>query len=340
MKKPRILVIDETSTALSHDGRQIMYNMIEKLKEEGNSVIFISHDLDEIMEVCDTLTVLRDGNIIRTFIKDEFDEDKIRTSMIGRELKGDYYRADFECTYSSEEALLAKELVLGEKLKNVSLTLHKGEILGVGGLADCGMHELGEVLFGALKPESGEVISLVKRQILSPHNAIIDKIGYVSKDRDKKSLCLDADIRDNIAIAGMNSFKSGSGLITRKRERAYVDEQIKALNIKCSGQNQPVSQLSGGNKQKVVFGKWIGCGSEVLILDCPTRGVDIGVKQAMYGLMSRLKSEGKAILMISEELPELIGMSDRILIMKDGVITKEFERSSDLTEGDIINYMI
>ena len=340
LKKPRILVIDETSTALSHDGRQIMYNMIEKLKEEGNSVIFISHDLDEIMEVCDTLTVLRDGNIIRTFIKDEFDEDKIRTSMIGRELKGDYYRADFECTYSSEEALLAKELVLGEKLKNVSLTLHKGEILGVGGLADCGMHELGEVLFGALKPESGEVISLVKRQILSPHNAIIDKIGYVSKDRDKKSLCLDADIRDNIAIAGMNSFKSGSGLITRKRERAYVDEQIKALNIKCSGQNQPVSQLSGGNKQKVVFGKWIGCGSEVLILDCPTRGVDIGVKQAMYGLMSRLKSEGKAILMISEELPELIGMSDRILIMKDGVITKEFERSSDLTEGDIINYMI
>lgn len=340
LKNPDILVIDETSTALSHDGRQIMYRMMDKIREAGHSVIFISHDLDEIMEVCDTLTVLRDGNLIRTFTKDEFDEDKIRTSMIGRELNGDYYRADFSAAHRKEKALTAAKLCYANKIKNLSLTLHKGEILGVGGLSDCGMHELGELLFGAIKPESGTVRTAEGREIKSPHQAVAEKIGYVSKDRDRKSLCLEASIKDNISVAGMNRYRTKTGLITGRRERAYVEEQIDALKIKCSDQNQAVSQLSGGNKQKVVFGKWIGCGSEILILDCPTRGVDIGVKQAMYQLMTRLKEEGKAILMISEELPELIGMSDRILIMKDGEVTKEFERSKDLTEADIINYMI
>ena len=340
LKKPKILVIDETSTALSHDGRQIMYGIMKKMKKEGGSVLFISHDLEEIMEVCDTLTVLRDGNLIRTFAKEEFDEELIRTSMIGREIEGDYYRPDFSCSFLDEEAIVVKNLCFKDKLKDVSLTLHCGEILGIGGLADCGMHELGEAMFGALKPESGAVISPKGRQIKSPHNAMTDKIGYVSKDRDRKSLCLEASIKDNIAIAGMNIFKSGAGLITRSAERKYVDAQIDALRIKCSGRDQAVAQLSGGNKQKVVFGKWIGCDSKILILDCPTRGVDIGVKQAMYQLMSQLKSEGKAILMISEELPELIGMSDRVLIMKNGEITGEFQRSKDLSESDIIGCMI
>lgn len=164
-------------------------------------------------------------------------------------------------------------------------------------------------------------------------------IGYVSKDRDVESLCLTASICDNIAIAGMDKYKK-AGLITNHAEKKYVNQQIKELSIKCSGPNQLTSQLSGGNKQKVVFGKWIGCGSDILILDCPTRGVDIGVKQAMYQLMMKLKKEGKSILMISEELPELMGMSDRILIMKDGEITMEVERSKDLSDAEIIKYMI
>lgn len=138
----------------------------------------------------------------------------------------------------------------------------------------------------------------------------------------------------------MSRFAISDFLVTRGREKKYIDRQIEGLSIKCAGSEQMVNQLSGGNKQKVVFGKWIGCGSEILILDCPTRGVDIGVKQAMYQLMVRLKNEGKAILMISEELPELIGMSDRILIMKDGKITKEFERSETLSDAQIIEYMI
>ena len=340
MKEPDVLVIDETSTALSHDGREIMYKLINQFRDSGKAVIFISHDLDEIMEVCDTLTVLRDGNLIRTFKKEEFDEDQIRTSMIGRELQGDYYRSDFEPSRLPEVAIEAKNLVYGEQLKDINIKLHKGEILGVGGLASSGMHELGKALFGALKLESGQVVLANGREVKSPLVAVENQVGYVSKDRDVESLCLNASIRDNIAVAGMDKYKIGDFLVTNKKEKEYVNQQVKNLSIKCHSANQLVSQLSGGNKQKVVFGKWIGCGSEILILDCPTRGVDIGVKQAMYQLMMELKREGKAILMISEELPELLGMSDRILIMKDGSLTAEIDRAKDLTDAHVIKYMI
>ena len=340
MKQPQILVIDETSTALSHDGRQVLYDIMNRFRKENKSVIFISHDLDEIMDVCDTLTVLRDGKIIRTFVKEEFEAGAIRASMIGRELQGDYYRSDFKATSQPQVALDVKNLIYGDRLKDISFQVKKGEIVGIGGLAHCGMHSLGKVCFGALKPESGSVSVSDGTIIDSPSKAMKKRLGYVSKDRDVESLCLNASIEDNISIAGMSEFAIKDFLVLKNREKKYVDNQIKELSIKCAGREQSVSQLSGGNKQKVVFGKWIGCGSEIIILDCPTRGVDIGVKQAMYQLMVKLKNEGKSILMISEELPELIGMSDRVLIMKDGEITMEFERSENLSDSQIIEYMI
>lgn len=339
-KDPKILVIDETSTALSQDGRTIMYRLIKRLRDEGKAVIFISHDLEEIMEVCDTLTVLRDGDLIRTFKKEEFDADAIRTSMIGRELQGDYYRSDFTADSWDETALEANGLCYKDQLKNVSVTLKKGEIVGVGGLSSCGMHALGKAMFGSLSLESGEVRTGDGKKITTSHTAVSQKVGYVSKDRDVESLCLSASIKDNISIGGLDRYAAGGCLITNGREKRYVKKQIQELSIKCSDENQLTSQLSGGNKQKVVFGKWIGCGSEILILDCPTRGVDIGVKQAMYQLMIKLKKEGKAILLISEELPELLGMSDRLLIMKNGSIAHEFQRSASLTDADVIGYMI
>ncbi len=340
IKNPAILVVDETTTALSQEGRKILYDIIKKQKEKGNAVLFISHDLDEIMSVCDTLTVLRDGVIIRDFTKEEFDPDDIRASMIGRELKGDYYRSDYTPTARTEIALEAMGISLERALRNVSFKVHKGEIVGIGGLSDCGMHTLGKVLFGAVKPDKGMVVTMDNTHIRSETTAMKKRIGYVAKDRDTESLCLSASIKDNIAIAGMNEYAVSKFLIMNGREKKYVDKQIEALSIKCSGRDQPVAQLSGGNKQKVVFGKWIGCNSEILILDCPTRGVDIGVKSAMYQLMVKLKNEGKSIIMISEELPELIGMCDRILIMRDGEIKNEFERSETLSDADIIYSMI
>lgn len=340
MKDPQVLVIDETSTALSHDGRELMYQIIYRFRDEGKAVVFISHDLDEIMDVCDTLTVLRDGQMIRTFTKEEFDADAIRTSMIGRELEGDYYRSDFTPSRMDEVALKVENVSVNGEIEHISFDLHKGEILGVGGLSHCGMHTLGKVLFGARRPDAGKVVTAKETEITSAPVAMKNSIGYVSKDRDVESLNLSASIRDNIAIAGLDCFAVGKLFILDSKEKKYVQEQIDNLSIKCSGMNQQTSALSGGNKQKVVFGKWIGCGSEILILDCPTRGVDIGVKQAMYQLMMELKKEGKSILMISEELPELMGMSDRILIMKDGEVKKEFERSKDLSDAEIIKYMI
>ena len=340
MKDPEILVVDETTTALSQEGRQILYDLMKRLRDEGKAVLFISHDLEEIMEVCDTLTVLRDGAIIRHFTKDEFDADQIRTSMIGRELQGDYYRSDFTPSHWDEVAVELRNVSFGKALEDVSITFRKGEIVGIGGLSHCGMHPLGKILFGAIRPDSGEVVTGSGVRITSETVAMRENFGYVSKDRDVESLSLTASIRDNIAIAGMERYAVNNFLMLSSREKVYVDKQIADLSIKCADRDQSVSQLSGGNKQKVVFGKWIGRGSEVLILDCPTRGVDIGVKRAMYQLMAELKKEGKSIIMISEEMPELMGMSDRLIIMKDGRITKEFERSADLSDTEIIKYMI
>ena len=167
-----------------------------------------------------------------------------------------------------------------------------------------------------------------------------EQIGYAAKDRDTESLCLNASIKDNIAIGGLDKFSTAGFLILPWDEKKYVEKQIADLSIKCQDMNQYVSALSGGNKQKVVFGKWIGRGSEILVLDCPTRGVDIGVKQAMYQLMYQMKKEGKTIIIISEEMAELIGMADRVLVMKDGQVMKEFPRSKELSESDIIQYMI
>lgn len=338
-KEPQMLVVDETTTALSQLGRDIIYKIMNRMKEEDKAVVFISHDLDEIMNVCDSLTVLRDGKIIITFKKEEFNEDLIKTSMIGRELQGDYYRSDYDGSFDKEVVLEIRSGNLRDQLVDFNLQLHKGEILGIGGLSHCGMHTLGKVLFGAEQMTKGEVLCQGE-PVKNENFAMKKKIGYVAKDRDVESLCLNASIRDNIAVAGLDCFAVNNFLILPGKEKAYVQEQIDGLSIKCQEMNQYVSALSGGNKQKVVFGKWIGRGSEILILDCPTRGVDIGVKQAMYQLMYSMKKEGKAIVIISEEMAELIGMSDRLLIMKDGKVTKELERSESLSESDIINYMI
>lgn len=339
MKAPKVLVVDETTTALSFEGRQILYNLMKKFRDEGKAVVFISHDLEEIMEVCSTLTVLRDGSLIRTFQKEEFEPDAIRMSMIGRELKGDYYRSDF-IPSAMEEIALKAEHIRALDIFDIDLTLHKGEIVGIGGLSHCGMHTLGKVLFGAVRPAAGKVVTGSGIEITDEATAMKCNIGYVAKDRDVESLSLNASVKDNIAIAGTERYAVNGFLLTQANERNYVDAQIQDLSIKCSDREQVVGQLSGGNKQKVVFAKWIGRGSDVLLLDCPTRGVDIGVKRDMYQLMAAFKKQGKAILIISEELPELIGMSDRLIIMKDGRMEKEFLRSETLSDADVINYMI
>lgn len=341
-RRPEILVVDETTTALSQSGRDIVYRIMERQRDEGKAVIFISHDLDEVMEHCDCLSVLRDGKMIATLDKTDFDAARVKKYMVGREIGEHYYREDYGRPISDEVVLRADNLTSGLGIMtDVSLELHRGEILGIAGLSDCGMHELGHALFGELRLAMGEVIAQPSgTRIVSPDVAMSCGIGYVSKDRDKEALALNTSVKDNIIAAGFDKVKGALGIITKKQERQYVNKQVESLSIKCAEIDQNVKYLSGGNKQKVVFGKWVGRDSNILILDCPTRGVDIGVKAAMYQLMDDMALEGKSIVMISEEMTEIIGMSDRILVMKDGKLNGEFGRSPDVTENDILDCMI
>jgi ribose transport system ATP-binding protein len=338
---PEMLIVDETTTALSQYGRSIIYSIMKRMRDENKAVVFISHDLNELMEICDTLTVLRDGNLITTLDKEDFNEDKIKKYMVGREIKGDYYRSDYECQISDEVVLKVNDLTTGEgMLMNFSMELHKGEILGIGGLSHCGMHELGKAIFGETAVIRGEVIDMATgHKITSARIARCLGYGYVSKDRDKEGLVLAESIEDNLLIAGYDKISQGPFLMP-KRKKSYVNKLVEDLSIKCTSPKQDVQYLSGGNKQKVVFGKWVGRDCDILILDCPTRGVDIGVKAAMYQLIADMKKNGKSIVIISEELTELIGMCDRILILKDGQQTGEFFRNRELSENQIINVMI
>jgi len=338
-KQPELFVVDETTTAISQRGRDILYDLMERQKNAGKSVIFISHELEEVINVCTRITVLRDGKVVQSVDKSEFDIDLLKMLMIGRELEGHYYRTDYDASHSDEVVLSAKN-ISGHSVKNLSLDLHKGEILGIGGMSHCGMHSLGKMLFGALRVSEGEVLAGDGTKIKNVATAMDKSIGYASKDRDTEALMLKASVRENVVSAGLGLIARAKMFIFKKDEKTFAKEQIDNFQIKCHSDSQFVAQLSGGNKQKVVFGKWIGAKSKILILDCPTRGVDVGVKQSMYQLLYRLKQEGYSIVMISEELAELIGMSDRLIIMKDGGISKEFERSVELSESQVIHYMV
>ncbi len=337
----QILVVDETTTALSLEGREILYKLVHKLADEGKGVVFISHDMDEILEQCTDLTVLRDGDIVGTLTREEMDApdavQRIRYLMVGREIGEKYYREDYDPSCQDEVALEYDHVTFGG-IKDFSLKLHKGEIVGLGGLSGCGMHEIGRAAYGLEKLESGRVLRGGK-PVTGPLNAIQSGIGYISKNRDTEALILEAAIQENIVLPSLTAL-SRHGYISPRDEKKMADKEIDSFRIKCNNGGQWVNTLSGGNKQKVSFGKWTAKGSEVIIMDCPTRGVDIGVKQAMYALIEQMKKDGKAILMVSEELAELIGMVDRLIIMKDFEVTKEFTRSPDLKQTDIIEYMI
>ncbi len=343
-----LLIVDETTTALSFEGRELLYKLIHKMKAENKSVIFISHDMDEILSQCTTLTVLRDGHITGVLDEDDMQcandadsrkelEKNIRYKLVGREIGDKYYRDDYDPSCQPEVALHIENVSLGS-IRNLSFTLHKGQIVGFGGLSNCGMHEIGRIAFGIEKIESGTVM----RNGVNIKNSVVavrEGIGYISKNRDQEALILQGAIGENITFPSLKDLEKGT-FVSPKAEKRMATNEVQEYRIKCASEKQWVNTLSGGNKQKVSFAKWTAKNSDVLIMDCPTRGVDIGVKQAMYQIIAEMKRQGKAILIISEELTELIGMSDRLVIMRDFAVQKEFLRSPDLKETDIIEYMI
>ena len=337
---PKILVVDETTTALSHDGREELFTIMKDLKAKGTAIIMISHNLQEILELCDRITVLRDGVLVNSFLNVNITENDLKMNMIGRELSNKYYRDDTGKPISEEVVFEAEGICVPGQLNNVSLKLHRGEILGIGGLTESGMHELGKVLFGAVKPAKGTVRYVEKNlTITSAKQAILNDIAYTSKNRDQEGLVLQCSIKDNVCLSALDKL-SRKGWISPRNEKEFTQGPVSLLQLKMENIEQYVASLSGGNKQKVVLSKWLARSSKILILDSPTRGIDVMVKAAIYALMQKLTDEGKSIIMISEELTELIGMCDRLLIMKDGEITGELLRSEVFTEEKIIHYMI
>ena len=327
-----VLFVDETTTALSQKGRELVYKLMDDMRKQGKTVIFISHDMEELERMCDSISVLRDGNFVGTIQKEEITQDVLKRMMIGRDLTGDYYRSDCKLSYSDRVVLEVNGVSYGTSVQNISFQLHKGEILGLGGLTECGMHELCKIIFGAVKPDKGSVRLADGTEIKSPSVAIENKIAYMPKDRDLESLFLATSIKDNISMASLNKVKKGI-FIPPKEERELADFNAKKLEVKMQNITQYVRELSGGNKQKVVVAKWMANDSEILIMD-------IGVKAAIYRLMEQLKKEGKSIIMVSEEMPELLGMSDRIIVMKDGKQTGQFDRSESLGEENLIHAML
>lgn len=337
---PKIVVVDETTTALSSEGRDVLYKQMERVKKNGNSIIFISHDLPEILEKSDTITILRDGVYIDTVKSKDVTEEELKRLMVGREVTGDYYREDYDEKISDEVVLSVKNVTVPGLINDVSFDLHKGEILGFGGLSESGMHEVGKAVFGASYDREGKVVLANGIEINDIPTAIRNSIAYTSKDRDNESVVLNQSIEDNICLPSLSSLSNGIGLLNDKKLEEFSNKFAKQMSVKMVGVKQFVSELSGGNKQKVVLARWIGKDSDIVVLDSPTRGIDIKVKQDIYRLMNQMRKSGKSIIMISEELMELIGMCDRIIIMKDGKISGELERDRDLDENSLITVMV
>ncbi|MBR2528000.1 MAG: sugar ABC transporter ATP-binding protein [Blautia sp.] len=336
---PKVLVVDETTTALGQKGREELFKVMHRMKGMGSCVIFISHDLDEVIELSDSISVLRDGVYIGSIDKADATVDILKKMMVGREIGDNYYRTDYGEAISDEVVISAKNISVPGQLDDVSLELHKGEILGIGGLSECGMHEIGKALFGASYFRKGSVTLADGTSIDSIPDAISHSMAYASKDRDNESLVINDTICENICLPSLEELKKG-GFLFGSAMKAFANKFARQMSTKMTGVDQFVSALSGGNKQKVVLARWIGKDSDLIILDSPTRGIDVKVKADIYAMMDNMRKNGKSIIMISEEIMELIGMADRILIMKDGKINGEFQRSESLSDMDLIEKMI
>lgn len=336
---PKVIVVDETTTTLSQSGRDELYKHVKRIKDEGNTVIFISHDLAEVIELTDVISVLRDGVLIDTVKSSDVTEDDLKRLMVGRELGDRYYRTDYGEPILGEVVLSVKNVSVPGKIKDISFELHKGEILGIGGLSECGMHEAGKAVFGASYDRTGQVTLEDGTHIDSITTAIKRSIAYLSKDRDNESLVINDTIRDNICLPSMDDLRVRYILLNKKLNE-FAEKYAELISVKMVGVSQFVSDLSGGNKQKVALARWIGKDSDIIVLDSPTRGIDVKVKADIYALMSEMKKQGKSMIVISEEILELIGMCDRILVMKDGMINGEFMRDPALNEEDFIAKMV
>lgn len=332
----KLIVMDEPTATLTHKEINKLFGLIKRLKEKGTAIVYISHRLEEVFEIADRVTIMRDGHfVIEKDIKD-INRAEIVKYMVGRELIEKY---PYQCC-KEEDIILDVRHLCSLKIKNINFTLRKGEVLGFTGLVGAGRTEVMRALFGADKA-SGEIfIEGKKVNIEKPKHAIDNGIGFLTEDRKSQGLLLNKSITFNLTL-GIIGKLSKYGIINFSKEKSIVDKYSHVLHIKSHSNEQLTKNLSGGNQQKVVLAKWLAMNSKVLIFDEPTRGIDVGAKQEIYHLINELKQQGISIILISSEMPEIIGMCDRVLVMHNGKITAELgnneldqERILDLSVGE------
>lgn len=329
MTDAKVIIMDEPTAALTDREIEKLFQVIESLKKEGVSIVYISHRMEEIFAICDRITIMRDGKTVDTKAIPDTNFHEVVKKMVGRELTDRYP----ERTPSTGEIVLeVKQAKRKGRFQDVSFSVKAGEIVGVAGLMGAGRTEMMRSLFGLDPLDQGEIWVHGKKAVIKkPSDAVKLGIGFITEDRKDEGLMLDASIRENIGLPNLDSF-SPKGLIDKKNEQDFVDLLIKRLTIKTASSEISARSLSGGNQQKVVIAKWIGIQPKVLILDEPTRGVDVGAKREIYQLMNELTDRGVAILMVSSELPEVLGMSDRVLVIHEGTISGELSKTEATQE--------
>ncbi|UXO68426.1 ribose ABC transporter ATP-binding protein RbsA [Pantoea dispersa] len=326
----QVIIMDEPTDALTDTETLSLFRVINELKAQGCGIVYISHRMKEIFEICDDVTVFRDGQFIAERAVGDLSEEGLIEMMVGRKLEDQYPHLD----QTPGEVRLRVEHVSGPGVEDVSFTLRKGEILGISGLMGAGRTELMKVLYGALPRTHGKV-TLNGREIVtrSPQDGLANGIVYISEDRKRDGLVLGMSVKENMSLTALRYFSRADGGLKHVEEQLAVGDFIRLFNVKTPSMMQPIGLLSGGNQQKVAIARGLMTRPDVLILDEPTRGVDVGAKKEIYQLINQFKAEGLSIILVSSEMPEVLGMSDRILVMHEGHLSGEFSREQATQES-------
>lgn len=333
----RVLILDEPSAVLGPQEIQKLFNTLERLKKENVAVIYISHHLSEVFRIADRITVLKDGTSSESLAVSETDRDSIIRLMLGRSLDAMYPVRD---PVIGDEVLKVTDLYLGDKVKSFSLSVKEGEIVGIGGLVGSGRTETVRAIFAADRPNRGKIFLSGKEiRLRSPRNAVSNGIGMVPEDRKQHGVILSLSLKQNISLTDYKRITDHLGFINAKKENNNIIELIRKLTIRTENEDQEVAKLSGGNQQKVSLAKWLNRDCKILIIDEPTRGVDVGAKVEIYNLINELSKRKIAIIMISSETSELIGICDRIVVMRKGEIRGELAKK-EYSEEEILRLSI
>ncbi|MBA0177311.1 ribose ABC transporter ATP-binding protein RbsA [Pectobacterium carotovorum] len=317
----KVIIMDEPTDALTDTETASLFSVIKELQSQGCGIVYISHRLKEIFEICDDITVFRDGQFIGERPVSDLEEDTLIEMMVGRKLEDQYPRSN----KVPGEVRLKVQNLSGPGVDNVSFTVRKGEILGVAGLMGAGRTELMKILYGAL-PRTGGNVTLDGRDVVTrkPQDGLANGIVYISEDRKRDGLVLGMSVKENMSLTALRYFSHAGGRLKHAEEQLTVADFIRLFNVKTPSMEQPIGLLSGGNQQKVAIARGLMTRPNVLILDEPTRGVDVGAKKEIYQLINQFKEEGLSIILVSSEMPEVLGMSDRIIVMHEGRLSGDF----------------